>query len=218
MHKSRPAGTTGVMTNQIQAAKVALRTAMKVRRASLTAEHRRAAAAAIAAHGLAFAGLPPGAVISGFLSIGDELDTGPLLARLKAAGHRLCLPVMQGRDKPLLFRAWSLGDAMVTAVWGIREPTPDKPVLAPDFMLVPLLAADRAGHRLGYGGGFYDRTIHDYRTQRNVVTVGLAFLEQLVDAVPHLDYDEPLDWILTPTGAIRCHPSSASVDATSVPR
>ncbi len=72
------------------------------------------------------------------------------------------------------------------------------------MVLVPLLAVDREGWRLGYGGGFYDRTLQGLRARKPIIAIGLAYEEQVVDAVPHLDYDEPLDWVLTPAGAVRC--------------
>jgi 5-formyltetrahydrofolate cyclo-ligase len=112
---------------------------------------------------------------------------------------------MQGKTRPLQFRRWSPGDPLRTVQWGIREPAEAAPVVEPDVLLVPLLAFDRGGHRLGYGGGYYDRTLRALRSRRPVTAVGLAFAEQEVDAVPHLDYDERLDWVLTPLGAIRCN-------------
>jgi 5-formyltetrahydrofolate cyclo-ligase len=93
---------------------------------------------------------------------------------------------------------------LVGGVWGISEPTADKPEVEPDILLVPLLAFDNAGRRLGYGGGFYDRTLHALRAKKQVTAVGLAYDEQRVDAVPHLDYDQRLDWVLTPSGPLRC--------------
>ncbi len=200
-------------TTDIHTAKQALRTAMKALRASTPAASRQIAAEAIAREALALIHVSSLAgrdcrVVSAFLSIGDELDTGPLLRRLHSAGHALCLPVMQGKRQPLTFRQWAPGDAMDTKIWGIQEPKPSAPDLLPAVMLVPLLAADRRGHRLGYGGGFYDRTIDLHRKLREVLTVGLCFDAQLVDAVPHLDYDQPLDWLLTPSGAIRCQPNA----------
>ncbi len=103
-----------------------------------------------------------------------------------------------------MFRAWAPGDAMGRAVWGIAEPKADKPELEPDVLLVPLLAFDRRGWRLGYGGGFYDRTLAALRARKAIAAVGVGFDEQLIDAVPHLDYDERLDWVLTPSGPLRC--------------
>jgi 5-formyltetrahydrofolate cyclo-ligase len=186
----------------IQAAKVALRAAAKTERAAVSPTARQAAASAIATHGLAW--LIPSAkqeaIVSGFLSFGDELDTAPLLSRLHGDGYRLCLPVMQGKGLPLIFRQWSPGDTLKTVQWGIQEPADDKPALIPDILLVPLLAFDTTGHRLGYGGGYYDRTLASLRTARLTLAIGLACDYQAVDAVPHLDYDQKLDGVLTPSG------------------
>jgi 5-formyltetrahydrofolate cyclo-ligase len=184
--------------------KRAARTRALARRATAFAAHGASAGARLPDHGLAFLDLGPGAIVSGFSAIRDEIDPAALLARLHAEGYRLCLPVMQGKGLPLLFRAWSPGDAMGKVQWGIAEPLPDKPVLEPDVVLVPLLAFDAVGHRLGYGGGFYDRTLARLRTIKPVVAVGVAYDELKVDAVPHRSYDEPLDWVLTPSGPLRC--------------
>jgi 5-formyltetrahydrofolate cyclo-ligase len=89
-------------------------------------------------------------------------------------------------------------------VWDIPQPKADKPELEPEILLVPLLAFDAQGRRLGYGGGFYDRTLAGLRARKAIVAVGLAYDEQKVDAVPHLDYDQRLDWVLTPSGPMRC--------------
>jgi 5-formyltetrahydrofolate cyclo-ligase len=93
---------------------------------------------------------------------------------------------------------------MGETLWGIREPEAHRAVVVPRILLVPLLAFDRAGYRLGYGGGYYDRTLRGLRSTGAVMAVGLAFDEQEVDAVPHLDYDERIDWVLTPSGARKC--------------
>ena len=187
-------------------AKKALRARMKAWRAGLSADAQVRAAQAVALRGLDFLAPPPprGSIVSGFSPIADEFRVWPLLRGLAGGGYQLALPVMQGKARPLLFRAWTPGDAMDKAVWNIAEPKPDKPALDPDILIVPLLAFDRAGWRLGYGGGFYDRTLRDLRARKAIVAVGLAFDEQQVDAVPHLDYDERLDWVLRPSGPLRC--------------
>jgi 5-formyltetrahydrofolate cyclo-ligase len=185
--------------------KAVLRARMKELRAGLGAAVAADTAEAIASRGLDFLS-PPAAdtVVSGFASMPDELRTWPLLRRLHRQGVRLALPVMQGKGKPLLFRTWSPGDAMSQGVWGIAEPKPEQPAVEPDILLVPLLAVDAAGWRLGYGGGFYDRTLRSLRARKSILAVGLGYDQQRVDAVPHLDYDERLDWVLTPSGAWRC--------------
>jgi 5-formyltetrahydrofolate cyclo-ligase len=184
--------------------KRAERTRALARRAAAFALHGAAAGARLAEHGLSFLELAPGAIVSGFSAIRDEIDPAALLAQLHGEGYRLALPAMQGKGLPLIFRAWSPGDAMAKVTWGIAEPLPDKPVLDPDVVLVPLLAFDTRGFRLGYGGGFYDRTLERLRAIKPVVAVGIAYDELKVDAVPHQVYDQPLDWVLTPSGPLRC--------------
>ena len=176
----------------------------KLARAAAFARRGSAAADQLAAHGLAFAGIASAATISGFSALDEEINPRPLLVKLAAQGHGLCLPVVQSKGLPLLFRSWAPGDATRAAVWGIHEPLPSAAVLEPDVLLVPLLAFDARGHRLGYGGGYYDRTIARCRAQRPVVAIGLAFDEQRVEAVPHLAYDQRLDWVLTPSGPVHC--------------
>jgi 5-formyltetrahydrofolate cyclo-ligase len=174
------------------------------RRLAAHALHGAAAGEALARHGLTFLNLSEPVVISGFAAIRDEIDPGPLLARMAGEGHRIALPVMQGKGRPLKFRAWSPGDAMGSAQWGIAEPLPDKPEVYPDVVLVPLLAFDADGYRLGYGGGFYDRSLQALRAKKPIIAVGIGYDELRIDAVPHLDYDERLDWVLTPSGPMRC--------------
>jgi 5-formyltetrahydrofolate cyclo-ligase len=192
-------------TPDILEAKKALRARIKAWRAGLGADVQAHAAAAVAKQGLDFLRpQPKSGIVSGFAPLADEFRVWPLLRRLNGEGFRLALPVMQGKGKPLVFRAWSPGDAMDSGVWGIAEPRADKAALEPDILIVPLLAFDRRGWRLGYGGGFYDRTLKGLRARRAVVAIGLAHDQQEVDAVPHLDYDQRLDWVLTPSGPIRC--------------
>ena len=185
--------------------KRALRSRIKTWRAGLAAGAMARAADRVAAQGLSFLELGQKRhIISGFASLPEEFRVWPLLRRLHADGQPLAMPVMQGKDLPLLFRAWTPGDAMDRAVWGIAEPKTDKPQLEPDIVLAPLLAFDASGWRLGYGGGYYDRTLRALRAHKPIVAVGLAYDEQQVDAVPHLDYDERLDWVLRPSGPLKC--------------
>lgn len=159
----------------------------------------------MAKHGLDFCQPAQGSVVSGFAAFGEELDATPLMVRLRNEGHPLALPVMVGKAKPLIFRAWKPGDPMKEAMWGIMEPCDEAPLAVPDVLLVPLLAFDRRGYRVGYGGGFYDRTIAGLRASKPIVTVGLALDELEVPAVPNDEFDQRLDWVLTPSGPIRCH-------------
>jgi 5-formyltetrahydrofolate cyclo-ligase len=191
-------------TSAALAAKQDLRFSAKQRRAESFRRHGRLAAEQIARHSLTFLAPSPGTIVSAYVAIGEEIDPLLLAARLAGEGCRLALPVMQGKGKPLLFRAWRLNDPLEGKLWGIREPLPDAPEVDPEIVLVPLLAFDRHGYRLGYGGGFYDRTLALARARHPVIAVGLAYREQEVEAVPHADHDQRLDWVLTPGGPIRC--------------
>lgn len=144
-----------------------------------------------------FKNLPPGQIISGTMPIKQELDMQPLMQALAAAGHQLCLPVIIEKGAPLLFRAYKPGDPLDVSMWGIREPKQSHPPCVPSVLLCPMLAFDRAGRRLGYGGGYYDATLRDLRASRKVVAVGLAYAGQEVEEVPAGALDQRLDLIIT---------------------
>jgi 5-formyltetrahydrofolate cyclo-ligase len=181
--------------------KRALRDSAKATRHRAFEAHGPKAGTALAHHGLAFLGRSLAALdVSGFIAIRDEIDPRPLMMALDAAGARLALPVMLGKAQPLEMRAWAPGEPLAETTWGIQEPLPSATVVNPDIVLVPLLAFDKAGHRLGYGGGFYDRTLARLRSLKPVIAIGLAYDEQRVDALPYGAYDQPLDWVLTPSG------------------
>lgn len=182
-------------------AKSKLRAEALKRRKAAFDRHGVDAGRRLAVHGLDFVGLKPGMIVSGFSAIRDEIDPAALLDWLHREGAKLALPVMVGRGKALVMRSYSPGDNLATVQWGIREPKGDQPEVKPDIVLVPLLAFDRRGHRLGYGGGFYDRTIEKLRKEKPILAVGVAYDELEVDAVPHESYDQRLDWVLTPSGA-----------------
>jgi 5-formyltetrahydrofolate cyclo-ligase len=180
-------------------AKAELRKRAIAARDALDPEYRRMASEALATHGIAFAGRRPGALVSGFTAIGAEIDPLPLMTKL-APDHVLALPVLMGKGQPLAFRRWALGGPLRSGLWGIREPPDDAPVVEPEIVLVPLLAFDAKGRRLGYGAGYYDRTLAHLRSRRPIIAIGLAFDEQEVAEVPVGANDEPLDWVLTPSG------------------
>lgn len=174
-------------------------------RAALS-ERRAQAAAADPDAGLRLAGhwpvtLSPGVVISGYRRFRSEIDPAPLMAWLAEQGARLCLPVTQ-ENEALTFRAYAPGDPLIKSRFGVLEPADAAALLTPDILLVPLLGFDRAGHRLGYGQGHYDRTLQALRARRPTVAVGVAFAAQEVAALPAEPHDERLDWVLTPDGAI----------------
>jgi len=139
--------------------------------------------------------------VSAFWPLADELDTRPLIAALAARGHRIGLPVVVRRGQPLLFRQWTPDTVLVQGSFRVMTPPPEAPEIVPSLLIVPLLAFDRAGYRLGYGGGFYDRTLHKLRTAAGtdgkVLAVGVALSAQEVPSVPRDETDQPLDWIVT---------------------
>ena len=143
------------------------------------------------------------AVISGFSPIGSEIDPLILMEKLSKGGWDTVLPVVVGKGKPLSFRQWNPGELMATGAFGIKEPVELAPKRTPDVLLVPLLAFDRKGYRLGYGGGFYDRTLKQLRETGNPIAVGIGFSAQEVEKVPIAEYDQPLNWIVSEREAIK---------------
>ncbi len=182
--------------NDVAERKVALRVTAQARRDALPADDRKAAAQAIAARALPIA-IAPGAIVAGFMPLKSEINPLPLLQKLSDAGAQLALPAIAGRGKPLTMRAWQFGAALDRGQWGIREPKKDAPEVDPDILLVPLLAFDRNGFRIGYGAGYYDMTIHRLRGLKAAIAVGIAFAAQEVPDVPTSPRDERLDLVLT---------------------
>jgi 5-formyltetrahydrofolate cyclo-ligase len=137
-------------------------------------------------------------VVAGYRPIRREVDISPAMQALSERGLRLCLPVIEAQDKPLYFRRWRWGDALEKGRYGVEVPPADAPSSRPDVVLVPMVAFDRAGHRLGYGAGYYDRTLRALRAQgKPVQMIGVAFALQEVEHIPVDSTDEKLDAIVT---------------------
>ena len=142
----------------------------------------------------------PGTVISGFWPIRSEADIRPLLAHLRTRGARLCLPVVLDRET-IVFRELVVGAPVVKTGFGTTGPGPEAAVVDPDILLVPLSAFDKAGHRIGYGAGHYDRAIDRLKAAgRTPKLIGIAFDCQEVASVPAEPHDVALDAILTESG------------------
>jgi 5-formyltetrahydrofolate cyclo-ligase len=184
------------MSDPIQTEKERLRREAIARRDALPPEERQAAAEAIAARKFPLATMP-GTIVSGFIPLKSEINPLPLMRKLAGQSARLALPIVAGRGKSLIMREWNFGEPLATGVWGIREPKSEAAVVDPDILLVPLLAFDRAGYRIGYGGGYYDLTLAQLRARKAVIAVGLAFAAQQVTAVPATPRDALLDLVLT---------------------
>jgi 5-formyltetrahydrofolate cyclo-ligase len=176
--------------------KAELRRAAQAHRDALPAEMRKAAAQAIAARAFPLA-IAPDTIVSGFMPLKSEINPLPLMRKLADAGATLALPVVVGLGKPLIMRSWQWGEPLVPGVWGIREPAPDAPEVQPDILLVPLLAFDRSGHRIGYGAGYYDLTIAQLRANKPIIALGIAFAAQEIETVPRTARDAQLDLVLT---------------------
>lgn len=181
--------------------KIELRIAALARRSALSEDYRFSAAQAVARRGLPFL-VGPGSILAGYSPIRSEIDPVPLMQHCAMQGASLALPVIITRDDPLMFRAWSPADALVPGSLGIKEPPPGAPELIPDILLVPLAAFDRAGHRIGYGAGHYDRTFAQLRAIKPFIAVGVAFDTQEIEAIPMQPHDVALDYVLTETRTI----------------
>jgi 5-formyltetrahydrofolate cyclo-ligase len=137
-----------------------------------------------------------GRVLSGYMPMRTEIDPLPAMAGFPG---RVCVPVVPGKAVPLQFRAWTPDCEMVEGAFGARVPAGGD-WLVPQVLIVPLLAWDRRGYRLGYGGGYYDRTIQGLRAAGGCMAVGFAFAAQEVDAVPIDGFDQRLDAMVTERG------------------
>jgi len=187
-----------------RALKAELRKAAATRRAQIPPHQAADAALSVRDRVLGAGLVPQGALVSAFWPIHDEFDPRPLMEALAARGHRLCLPVVVAKGRPLAFRAWAPGDPLEHAGFGLSVPCWDAPPAVPDFLLVPLLAFDRRGFRLGYGGGYFDRTLAALREGAKAVrALGLCFALQEVPEVPVLPHDQRLDGVATERELIR---------------
>lgn len=142
--------------------------------------------------------------VSGFIPYRSEIDVTPLLGALSKKGCTTCLPIVTGQGQPLVFRQWQPGDKTEPGAWNIPVPLQSATPIEPDILLVPLLAFDSAGYRLGYGGGFYDRTIEKLGKKKPIITIGVAYSAQQITNVPTDKHDQQLDWILTEKGPVKC--------------
>ena len=181
-----------------------VRAGLKQWRASLPEADRAAAAAAVARRFLDYMVPAPASRVALYASIGTELDTGRLALALDRAGHSLALPVVTGRGKPLIFRSYHPADTLERGPYGILQPRAGTSELIPDVICAPLLGFDRDRYRVGYGGGFYDRTLAALRARARPdipPCIGLAFAGQEA-MFPVEDHDQPLDAIVTENGVI----------------
>lgn len=167
--------------------------------------HAITATAAATTHLLEAIGeVTPNHIAAGYMAIRTEIDPLAAMIQLHAAGATLCVPVIEAAGKPLTFREWSPGCEMIDGPFGAKVPA-NGAWLIPDILIVPLVAFDAHLNRLGYGGGFYDRTLHLYRTRTSDTAtraIGFAYAGQQVPQIPQDSTDEPIDLIVTENGPL----------------
>jgi 5-formyltetrahydrofolate cyclo-ligase len=177
--------------------KATLRREALARRGAVATGARVAFSRRLANEGLRLARLWRPRAVSAFHTLRDEPDTLQLLSALAAEGFATALPVVVGRESPLTFRLWRPGDPTRLGAMSIAEPLEAAPAVDPDLLFVPLACFDRRGHRIGYGAGYYDRTLAGLRAIKPIHAVGVAYGVCEVVAVPYEAHDQSLDAIVT---------------------
>lgn len=177
-----------------------LRTKMKARRDRVSPRDREQAAQLVAKHMEPVLKEKTPQNIGLYFPVQSEFDTLPLAQKLWEQGASLSLPVVMGKELPLVFRPWTSDDELEARAFNIKIPQDNGLSVFPDMLVIPLLAFDKNGARLGYGGGYYDRTLEILRAKKDLTVLGLAYDFQEADVLPVASHDECLDFILTPSG------------------
>jgi 5-formyltetrahydrofolate cyclo-ligase len=177
--------------------KTALRREALARRGMVSLSARAAFSRRLTYEGLRLARLWRPRAVSAFHTLRDEPDTAPLLSALAAEGFATALPLVVGRGAPLTFRLWRPGEPTRLGAMSIAEPLEEAPAVDPDLLFVPLACFDRSGHRIGYGAGYYDRTLAGLRAMKPIHAVGVAYGVCEVAAVPYEAHDQSLDAVVT---------------------
>jgi 5-formyltetrahydrofolate cyclo-ligase len=183
---------------KIEEAKAALRVKAHTQRAGFFNSLRADASKAASTHFFDGIRLAPSDVVAAYWPIRDELDVKPVLTRLMDSGQPVCLPVVLGDGMPLELRLWEQGAALYPSGFGTLAPDELAPHVEPDVILMPLLGFDKAGTRLGYGGGYYDRTL--FGLSKRPKLIGFAFAVQQFEHIPREAHDVPLDAVVTEKG------------------
>ena len=187
-------------SEEIDAAKAtARRAALAARKAAKARAAQTGAEAAAQAHLRAALAAHAGAVLAGYMPIRTEIDPLPVM---EAHDGPVAVPVIRGKGQALDFHRWRKGGAMVEGPFGAMVPASPEP-LVPQVLIVPLVGFDTRGFRLGYGGGFYDRSLAALRAAGPVIAIGLAYGAQHVAAVPVDAFDQRLDAVVTEEGIRR---------------
>lgn len=145
----------------------------------------------------------PQTVFAVYYPIGSEVNSRPLIDTLNDMGHITALPVIKDRQSALEFRVYRSEQKLNKGAFGVPEPSPNMPTVIPDFLIIPMLAFNKQGYRLGYGTGFYDRTLTEMRRAKPIKAIGVAYSVQQIDDMPVESHDEKMDWIITEKEALK---------------
>lgn len=189
--------------------KTASRNLYQLVRSHIGSEYAAKAAASVAKRFLEHVPLTEGAIIAGYLPITTELSPLPLMEALCAQGYQCAVPTILNNDAPLAFCHWSADAPLVCGPLGIDQPANMQEV-TPDIIITPLVASTKTGVRLGYGKGFYDRTIEKLRAEKQVLAVGVCFACQIAEDLPSNEWDQQLDMIITERGVHLCIPQPST--------
>lgn len=182
----------------IEEAKAALRSESHKRRAQLHPSLRVDAARDAVGHFLHGVDIGKAEIVAAYWPIRDELDIKSLIGKMMDAGQLVCLPVVIGPEQPLELRLWQEGAPLYEAGFGTLAPEDGALQVEPDVILMPLLGFDHRGTRLGYGGGYYDRTLAYLKKRPRLI--GFAFARQEIEFIPRQPHDVPLDTVVTELG------------------
>lgn len=184
--------------------KIALRKAALERRAAIPAATREAFAGRLATEGVALARRYRVRAVAAYWPMRGEADVSWLVHALAYHEFAAALPCVAGLGEPLVFRQWTSRDPLVPGPYGNMEPSRRLREVRPDILFVPLAAFDRRGHRIGYGGGFYDLTLAELRSLKPILAIGVGFATQEVPEVPAAAHDQRLDMVMTENETIEC--------------
>jgi 5-formyltetrahydrofolate cyclo-ligase len=198
-------GSATALTSTNADPKAALRRDALVRRGAIEPAARAAFSRRLAEEGLRLARHWRPQIVSAFHPLRDEPDTLPLLTALATQGFATALPVVVGRGSPLIFRLWRPGESTRAGAMSIREPLDEAPVVDPDLLFAPLACFDRQGNRIGYGAGYYDRTLARLRAIKSIHAAGVAYGVCEIAAVPYETHDQSLDAVVTEQETILFH-------------
>ena len=187
-----------MVDEMIEEAKAALRIRARAARASLDHSERADAAVAVARHFFDGVALQQADIVAAYWRIRDELDCQPILVKLMDSNQTVVLPVVVGPEEPLDLRVWEQGASLYESGFGTLAPSELAPKAEPDVVIMPLLGFDSRGTRLGYGGGYYDRTLATMKKRPRLI--GLAFAAQELERIPREAHDVPLDAVITEAG------------------